>query len=453
MDDEPTLKLSAHDTTKDATPLQKSPYAPVSSSSQQYDRVTIQKMATPFIDENATIKRSQTSFKQTNSIEVPVQVHVVPIDAYLDKPPKQKRTRRKRVLQDILIVFLLFMGVAGSVLAYGYHYYDTHIHAPLKSFIRPVHRSVDEPALNITPSYSVIMGRSWNILLMGSDNDRKYTFPNVLTQVMMVVHVDTVTGSVSMVSIPRDSWVNVPEVGGMHKIDQAFFLGASQKNSFDDGVREARLTVEKDYGITIDRYGWVGLSGFARVIDTLGGVDVDVTHPIVDDNYPDDTGDGANPNDPYAFKRLYIGPGFQHLNGLQALEYVRSRHADLIGDIGRTQRQQQVLAALKKKLTVDKLLVDLPQLIKDLSGTVYTDLNEQEMLAFANFGRTLPGSAIQRVTLGPGTDNQDYGNLASIYDPSIGTNQDVLIPHCENIQPVMNHIFGLGNAQSCNVGG
>jgi len=256
-----------------------------------------------------------------------------------------------------------------------------------------------------------------------------------------------------MVSIPRDSWVSVPEVGGMHKIDQAFFLGAIQKNSFDDGVREARLTIEKDYGISIDRYGWVGLSGFAKVIDTLGGVDVDVTHPIVDDSYPDDTGDGANPNDPYAFKRISIAPGLQHLNGLQALEYVRSRHADLIGDIGRTQRQQQVLEALKKKLTVDKLLTDLPQLIKDLTGTVYTDLSEQELIAFANFGRTLTSSAIEHVTLGPGIGTQEYGDLASVNDPSIKAKQDVVIPRCENIQPVMNRIFGLGDKQSCNVSG
>ena len=313
-------------------------------------------------------------------------------------------------------------------------------------------RSVEEPALNATPSYNVIMGRSWNILLMGSDNDGKYTFPDVLTQVMMVVHIDTVTGSVSMVSIPRDSWVQVPGIGGMHKIDQAFFLGATQNNSFDDGVRAARLTIEKDYGIPIDRYSLVGLSGFAMVIDTLGGVDVDVIYPIVDDSYPDDTGDGANSNDLYALKRISLAPGLQRLNGSQALEYVRSRHADLIGDIGRTQRQQQVLEALKKKLTIDKLLVDIPQLVKDLAGTVYTDLNEQELIAFANFGRTVTGSAIQHITLGPGTGTQDYGDLTSVNDPSLGTKQDVVIPRCENIQPVINRVFGLGNKQSCNVG-
>ena len=70
----------------------------------------------------------------------------------------------------------------------------------------------------------------------------------ILTQVMMVVHIDTVNNTVSMVSIPRDSWVAVPEVGGMHKIDQAFLLGSQRDNSFEGGVRLARLTIEQDYG-------------------------------------------------------------------------------------------------------------------------------------------------------------------------------------------------------------
>jgi hypothetical protein len=84
---------------------------------------------------------------------------------------------------------------------------------------------------------------------------------------------------------------------------------------------------------------------------------------------------------------------------------------------------------------------------------VYTDLSEQEMVAFANFGRSLSSSAVQHITLGPGTGNQNYGDLSTLYDPWAGSNQDVIIPHCENIQPVINQIFDLGDAQSCNVTG
>ena len=356
----------------------------------------------------------------------------------------RKRPHRARIL---LYIFLLLLLVVGGVLVYGFIYFENNINQPVQQFIRAVSRGNDEPQVND----SAITGRPWNILLMGSDNDSKYNFPALLTQVMMVVHVDPTNNSVYMVSIPRDSWVYVPENGAMHKIDQAFFLGATQHNSFDDGVRLARLTIEKDYGITIDRYAWVGLSGFASVIDTLGGVDVDATHPILDDNYPDDT--QGNKNDPYALKRLYIVPGPQHMNGEQALAYVRSRHADLVGDIGRTERQQEVLTALKKKLNVANVISNLTNIIKDLKGKVYTDLSEQEMIAFANFGRTLSGSAIQRITLGPGRGSQNYGDLATVYDPSARANQSVVIPHCSTIQPVINRIFGLGDAQSCHVNG
>lgn len=413
-------------------------------------------------ERNAPIAGPQQPFQSALSTPYSQQVEPTqqplwrPLPAQPPLPPqlpkgKKPQKRKKRPLRVALIAFLIFVGLFGSVLAYAYHYYDTNVNAPLQKFIHPVQRGKDEPLPNATPSYNVIMGRSWNILLLGSDNDNKYTYPDVLTQVMMVIHVDTVNNSVSMVSIPRDSWVNVPDIGGMHKIDQAFFLAASRHNNFDDGVRAARLTIEKDYGIPIDRYAWVGLSGFSKVIDTLGGVDVDVTHPIVDDSYPDDTGSGTSASDPYAYRRLYIAPGLQHLNGEQALEYVRSRHADLIGDIGRTQRQQQVLEALKKKLNLGSVLSNLPQLIKDMTGSVYTDLSEQEMISFANFARTLQASAIQRITLGPGTGSQNYGTLSTVYDPTYSANQDVMIPNCQNVQPVVNKIFGLGDVQSCNV--
>jgi polyisoprenyl-teichoic acid--peptidoglycan teichoic acid transferase len=365
-----------------------------------------------------------------------------------DMPDHLNKDRKRRVRTTCLMLslFLLLLMIGGGLL--GFAYVNTTLLTPVTKFIHPVSRGKDEPVLN--GDTSLVTGRTWNILLLGSDNDSKFNFPALLTQVMMIVHIDPAHHSVSLVSIPRDSWVYVPEVGGMHKIDQAFFLGATQHNNFDDGVRLARLTVEKDYGITIDRYAWVGLSGFASVINTLGGVDIDVTHPIVDDTYPDDTG---NSNDPFAYQRLYLVPGPQHLDGQEALEYVRSRHADLIGDIGRTERQQQVLSALKKKLTLVNVATHFSQLIADLQGKVYTDLSEQEMLAFANFGRDLPDSAVQHLSLGPGQGNQDYGEYANVYDPSISANQDVLVPNCGNIQSALNRVFDLGKVPSCNVTG
>src|SRR6266487_3593931 len=147
--------------------------------------------------------------------------------------PLKVKKRWPLFLRILIIVFLLIVMAGGYSLAYGYYY----VQSSVSSFIRPVSRGPEEPVNDVIPSDSNVTGQSWNILLLGSDNDGKYSFPALLTQVMMVV-------------IPRDSWVNVPEVGGvggMHKIDQAFILGASQHNSFNDGVRLARLTIEKDY--------------------------------------------------------------------------------------------------------------------------------------------------------------------------------------------------------------
>jgi len=392
------------------------------------------------------------SIPQTDANSVaPGPFRVIPETPYSPFLLKGKKRRKASPLRIALTIFLTFIILVGGALTIGYIFYYKNIQQPVSQFIRPVSRGSDEPQLNTIPSYDAIDGRSWNLLLLGSDNDNKYTFPAVLTQVMMVVHVDTVNKTVSMVSIPRDSWVSVPEIGGMHKIDQAFFLGVNQHSKFEDGVRSARLTIEQDYGIPIDRYAWIGLNGFARVIDTLGGVDIDVTHPVVDDNYPDDTGKGTDPNNPYAYKRLYIPPGPQHMDGLQALDYVRSRHSDLVGDIGRTLRQQQILEALKKKLNVSSVITHLSDLLKDMSGQVYTDLSEQEMLAFANFGRTLDSQSINRLTLGPGSGSQDFGQYASVYDPSAGSKQDVIIPNGANIQPAISRIFQSGFFGGCNV--
>ena len=86
-----------------------------------------------------------------------------------------------------------------------------------------------------------------------------------------------------------------------------------------------------------------------------------------------------------------------------------------------------------------------------MAGKVYTDMSPQEILAFANFGRTLPSSGIQRITLGPGHGNQNYGQLAQVNDPSINADQDVVLPQCANIGPLFASIFG--GFVNCNVTG
>jgi LCP family protein required for cell wall assembly len=261
----------------------------------------------------------------------------------------------------------------------------------------------------------LLPARRFNVLLLGSDNDLKFTADAVLTQSMILVSIDPKTHDVAMISIPRDFWVPITNYG-YQKIDVAYEVG---------GIALARSTVEKLFGIKIDYYAWVGLNGLVQVIDTLGGVDVTVQHPILDEMYPDD----LNSTDPYAFFRLYIPAGPQHLDGTTALEYVRSRHGDLQSDFGRSARQQQVLLALKNRFQSGSSISHVPQLVTDLQGSVKTDLSLPALLQLAAMARTVsPESIHQQVLSAP-----DFATLGNSPD---GT-QQVVFPDWTAIRPVI----------------
>jgi LCP family protein required for cell wall assembly len=211
-----------------------------------------------------------------------------------------------------------------------------------------------------------------NILLLGSDNDQKFSGSNPLTQTMMVVHINYDTKEVDMFSIPRDLWLQKPD-GTYGKIDQA---------SEEEGIPSAIAVVEQTFGIHIDHYAWVGLEGFVKSIDAIGGVNLQVIHPVLDYSYPTD----INSNNPYGYQRLDIQPGMQHMDGEHALQYVRSRHEDVVGDFGRTQRQRQLLLTLKGTiLNSPGALSQIPQLFDTLNGQIKTDITPVIALQLGSF--------------------------------------------------------------------
>lgn len=270
-----------------------------------------------------------------------------------------------------------------------------------------------------------------NILLLGSDTDGKNAAP--LAQSDIVVTIDQQTHYVGMLSIPRDMQVSIPN-NGEGKMDAAFSYGWQDQGgnnpttNAEAGAGLAEDTIQENFGIHIDRYAWVGLAGFVKVIDTAGGVDVDVTHPMVDDDYPDDVANSGG--SAYDYRRLYIAPGPQHLDGPDALNYVRTRHSDLIGDFGRSARQQQVLSALKLKLATPDTLSQTPQLLKDLNGYLLTDMQLDDLAFLGNIARNVDLNSVQHVTLSPP------------YSTPSSTNSNYL-PVCSQITPVVSQMFGI----------
>src|SRR5713226_6325744 len=111
-------------------------------------------------------------------------------------PVKKTPRRGSTTLRVTVVTVLLILMLGSAVLAYGYMYFYTPIQQSLAKIVLPVSRSKEEPTPIPTPNDGAIMGRSWNILLLGSDSDSKYNFPVLFTQIMMVVHIDTVHNSV-----------------------------------------------------------------------------------------------------------------------------------------------------------------------------------------------------------------------------------------------------------------
>jgi LCP family protein required for cell wall assembly len=237
----------------------------------------------------------------------------------------------------------------------------------------------------------------------------------VLTQSMILVRVDPAARAVTMLSVPRDLWVPLAG-GGVNKIDAAYANGAAAA---------AVRTVEQNFQIHVDNYVWIGLKGLIQLIDMVGGVDVVTTNPVMDDFYPND----INSSNPYGTYRVAVLPGPQHLDGVHAMQYVRSRHSDLRGDFGRSQRQQQVLLALRAK-SKNLTPADLPDLATAFNGELKTDLSIQEVRALLPIaGQIQPQAVKQIVLLGNYTSSQTINGA------------DALVPNWQLIRPLVRQYF------------
>jgi LCP family protein required for cell wall assembly len=259
----------------------------------------------------------------------------------------------------------------------------------------------------------------FTVLFLGSDNDSKFAPDGLLTQSMILVRVDPVAKRATMFSIPRDLYVPISN-GGSNKIDTAFIRG---------GPATAMATVSRDFQVRIDDYVWIGLKGLVKLIDLVGGVDVTAASPVMDDFYPNDL-ESANA---YGYKRVAVLAGPQHLDGLRAMEYVRSRHSDLQGDVGRSKRQQAVLIALRAKAKYLNAS-DIPDLATTFNGEFKTSIPLTRIRALLPLATALSDPAqVKQVFL----DGAPYYSSVTL-PPPIG---DALRPSWPAIQQLVHQDF------------
>ena len=240
----------------------------------------------------------------------------------------------------------------------------------------------------------------FTVLLLGSDDDSKFAADQYNTQSMILVRVDPTSKQVTMLSIPRDLWVPIAGQRGVGKIDTAYQTG---------GVDATIATVQQNFQVHIDDYVWIGLKGLIKLIDTMGGVNLVVTNPVMDDFYPAD----INTSSPYGYYRVALLPGAVHLDGVHALQYVRSRHGDLRGDFARSERQQEVLLAMKaqaKHLNI----ANLPDLASAMNGEVKTSISLQRMRELFSVLDQYDGSGVHHVLLDAPYTSAGYAGGQSV---------------------------------------
>jgi LCP family protein required for cell wall assembly len=199
-----------------------------------------------------------------------------------------------------------------------------------------------------------------------------------LADVIKIVRVDFVTPRVSILSIPRDLWVEVPGIsehyGLTHtKLNQSYFFGTEGMGYYDgpgDGAGLLARTLEFNFNIRPDHYGVVNMATFEDIVNAVGGIEIFLEEPV-------NGNIGDNPEDHMG----YYPAGWNHLSGLGAVKFARIRKVDNI--FNRMSRQTQVLCALKDKVLSAEGVMSLPQMIEAFSGRVLTDLSPAEMSQLA----------------------------------------------------------------------
>lgn len=225
-----------------------------------------------------------------------------------------------------------------------------------------------------------------NLLLIGIDFRDGDEEP-ARSDSIIVMRIDPATKAVTMMSLPRDLLVTIPGYGE-DKINAAFAYGEDEQ----PGAGPALLaeTISYNMNIQINYFVTVDFAGFRKVIDTLGGITIDVDSPIKDDQYP---------SDDFGLTRVYFPAGLQGMDGETALRYARTRHGD--NDIARSERQQQVLMAMRakgSKVNVD-LLLNAKTLIESMGESFRTDLSFNQVVGLANLARDVNPVDITRVNL------------------------------------------------------
>jgi len=218
------------------------------------------------------------------------------------------------------------------------------------------------------------------VLGVGADS-RENNYLYGLADAIRVARIDFTVPAVSVLTFPRDLWVEIPEISDHYGIDhgklnQAYLYGNPGMGYYDGpgaGPGLLARTLDLNYNLRADHYGAVNMQTFVRLVDAVGGIDL----------FLDQAVDGR-PIDDKTEDMGYFRAGEHHMDGQTALRFSRIRKTD--NAFRRDDRQTQVLCALKDKLLSPEVIPDIPEIIAAFQGSVLTDLSPAQLASLVCLG-------------------------------------------------------------------
>lgn len=305
----------------------------------------------------------------------------------------QERKRVKRRRRRILIVTLLLLIIGG--MGYGaYSYFHSFFS------LANIFSGTEREKSKLRAEEAEITKKPFTILLTGVE-DYASGGQNGRTDSIIFATINPKTKDVTIMSIPRDTRVNISGRDKLDKINAAHAYG---------GIDMTMETVEDFLNVPVDHYVEIGFEGFKEIVDAVNGVTVDVPFDFVE-------GSDLNPR-----KGITFHKGSQHLNGEEALAYVRMRKHDPMGDFGRAQRQRQVLGALVEKMNSPSIVTKLDDIAKIIGKRVKTDIPVSDGLALYQKFSGFKASSIETLRL---EGDDDYIEGIYYYIPRKGSQQEI----------------------------
>lgn len=234
-------------------------------------------------------------------------------------------------------------------------------------------------ATRATPDLRPPLERTLNLLLLGSD--QRPNEPNWRTDVMMIVAVDLVQQRVGVVSIPRDLFLDEIPNHRANRINVVDYLGEQDEPNGGGPALMAKILADR-MDVRIDAFVRFDFASFSKIIDAIGGIDVEVDCAYAD-----------------SMAGLYLQPGRHTMDGALALKYVRSRYTT--SDLDRARRQQQVIWAVRQSIANQNLLPRIPAIYTAVADAVDTDIDLVTTVRLIRFALGLEPDRVYRLILAP----------------------------------------------------